>query len=178
MPRLIVLDRDGVINHDSDEYVKHPDEWHPIEGSPEAIARLCKAGWRTVVATNQSGIARGLYDLPTLGAIHSKMNAAIDRAGGHIDAVFFCPHGPDASCACRKPRPGMLQEIIERYQCGVEDIVFVGDQMRDFLAAQAIGCRFVLVLTGKGSMTAQNPALSPQTEIFPDLAAVAEALAP
>lgn len=178
MPHLIVLDRDGVINHDSDDYIKHPDEWRAITGSPQAIARLSKAGWRTIVATNQSGISRGLYDLATLGEINKKMCATIERAGGHIDAVFFCPHGPTAGCACRKPRPGMLTEILSRYEADVEEMIFVGDQMRDLLAARSVGCRFILVLTGKGQECAADPSLPPDTEIFADLAAVAETLAP
>jgi len=178
MPRLIVLDRDGVINHDSDDYIKHPDEWQAIAGSPQAIARLTQAGWRAIVATNQSGVSRGLYDLATLGEIHKKMCATIERAGGHIDAIFFCPHGPADGCGCRKPRPGMLIEILDRYGAGVEEMIFVGDQIRDLQAAQAAGCRFILVLTGKGQQCATDPLLPPDTEIFPDLATVAEALAP
>lgn len=178
MPQLLVLDRDGVINHDSDEYIKSPDEWVPIAGSPEAIARLNKAGWRTIVASNQSGVARGLYDLSTLSEIHRKMCTMITRAGGYIEAIFFCPHGPDAGCACRKPNSGMLREILSRYQASAEQMVFVGDQMRDLLAARAIGCRFILVLTGQGRRCAADPAFPADTEILPDLTAVAEALAP
>src|SRR5690606_4302045 len=106
--RVIILDRDGVINEDSDEYIKSPQEWIPIPGSLEAIARLHRAGWRVVVATNQSGVARGLFDIDTLMRIHEKMHRAVEEAGGRIEAVFFCPHGPDDACQCRKPRPGLL----------------------------------------------------------------------
>jgi D-glycero-D-manno-heptose 1,7-bisphosphate phosphatase len=178
VPRILVLDRDGVINHDSDDYIKSPDEWLPIAGSPEAIARMCKAGWRTVVASNQSGVARGLFSMSTLAAINQKMCAMIERAGGLIDAIFFCPHAPNAGCDCRKPRPGMLQEVLDRYRVTPGEIIFVGDQMRDLLAARAIGCRFILVLTGRGVECAADPAFPATTEVFADLAAVAETLAP
>ena len=149
--KLIILDRDGTINEDRDDFVKSPDEWVPIAGSLEAIARLNHAGWHTVVATNQSGIARGLFDLATLNAIHAKMNRALAEVGGRVDAVFFCPHGPDDGCACRKPRPGMLTAIGERYGIAPRETYAVGDSLRDLEAAAAAGCAPHLVRTGKGA---------------------------
>jgi D-glycero-D-manno-heptose 1,7-bisphosphate phosphatase len=149
--KLIILDRDGTINEDRDDFVKSPDEWVPIAGSLEAIARLNHAGWHTVVATNQSGIARGLFDLPTLNAIHAKMNRAIAEVGGRIDAVFFCPHGPDDGCTCRKPRAGMLKAIGERYGVPLRETYSVGDSLRDLEAAAAAGCAPHMVRTGKGA---------------------------
>jgi D-glycero-D-manno-heptose 1,7-bisphosphate phosphatase len=175
--KLIVLDRDGVINHDSDNYIKHPDEWRPLTGSPEAIARLCKAGFRVVVATNQSGVARGLFDLATLGAIHEKMHATVAQAGGRIDAVFFCPHGPDAGCACRKPKPGLFREAIERFAAPAAEVWAVGDQLRDLQAGAEAGCRTVLVLTGKGQATMQRGELPPGTIVRANLAALAGEIA-
>jgi len=176
--KLIVLDRDGVINHDSDAYIKSPDEWRPIPGSLEAIARLRKAGYHIVVATNQSGIARKLFDAATLGAIHAKMHRAVEEAGGRIEAIFFCPHGPDEGCACRKPRSGMFDEILQRFQAAAINVHAIGDQLRDLQAAQAAGCRPVLVLTGKGSATLAAGGLPPATAVRVDLAAVAAELAP
>ena len=150
--KLIILDRDGTINEDRDDFVKSPEEWVPIAGSLEAIARLNHAGWHTVVATNQSGIARGLFDLATLNAIHAKMNRALAEVGGRVDAVFFCPHGPDDGCACRKPRPGMLTAIGERYGVALRETYAVGDSLRDLEAAAAAGCAPHLVRTGKGAL--------------------------
>lgn len=176
--KLIVLDRDGVINHDSDAYIKSPDEWRPIPGSLEAIARLGKAGYRIVVATNQSGIARKLFDVATLGAIHAKMHRAVEEAGGRIDAIFFCPHGPDEGCGCRKPRAGLFDEILRRFQAAPTDVHAIGDQLRDLQAAHAAGFRPVLVLTGKGSTTLAAGGLPTETVVRVDLAAVAAELAP
>jgi D-glycero-D-manno-heptose 1,7-bisphosphate phosphatase len=175
--KLIILDRDGVINHDSDAYIKSPEEWRPIPGSLEAIARLTKAGYRIVVATNQSGVARGLFDLETLGAIHARMHQAVAEAGGRIDAIFFCPHGPDSGCACRKPKPGMLIEILRRFGADASEVTTVGDSLRDLQAAVAAGCKPVLVLTGKGRKTMQAGDLPPRTVVRVDLAAVASELA-
>ena len=176
--KLLILDRDGVINHDSDAYIKSPDEWVPLPGSLEAIARLNQAGWRIAVATNQSGIARGLFDLATLAAIHEKMHAAVEAAGGRIDAIFFCPHGPDAGCECRKPRPGLFREILSRYGVEPSEVWAVGDQRRDLEAAHAAGCRPILVLSGKGQKTMKSGELPPETIVRVDLAAVAAELAP
>jgi D-glycero-D-manno-heptose 1,7-bisphosphate phosphatase len=176
--KLVILDRDGTINHDSEQHIRSPDEWRPIEGSLEAIARLTQAGYRIVVATNQSGIARGLFDTRTLFAIHEKLQRAAAQAGGRIDAFFFCPHAADSSCECRKPRPGMLLEIARRFNVPLKDVYVVGDARRDVEAAAAAGARPVLVLTGKGSQTRAAGELPRGTEVFPDLAAFAERLAP
>jgi D-glycero-D-manno-heptose 1,7-bisphosphate phosphatase len=176
--KLIILDRDGVINHDSDAFIKSPDEWRPIAGSLEAIARLGKAGYRVVVATNQSGVGRGLFDLSTLAAIHTKMHRAVTAAGGHLDAIFFCPHAADAHCHCRKPAPGMLEEILRRFQVEPQSVTAVGDSLRDLQAAAAVGTKPVLVLTGKGQKTMQAGGLPAQTLVRVDLAAVAAELAP
>ena len=176
--KLIVLDRDGVINHDSDAYIKSPEEWQPLPGSLDAIARLAKAGYRVVVATNQSGVGRGLFDLATLAAIHAKMNEAVAGAGGRLDAIFFCPHAADAHCACRKPAPGMMEEILRRFHGDPAAVSAVGDSLRDLQAAVAVGMRPVLVLTGKGRRTMQAGGLPSQTVVRVDLAAVAAELAP
>ena len=176
--KLVILDRDGTINHDSDHYIKSPAEWRPIEGSLEAIARLTQAGYRVVVATNQSGIARGLFDTATLIAIHDMLQRAAALAGGRIDAFFFCPHAADSACACRKPKPGMLLEIARRFNVSLADVYMVGDAPRDVQAAAAAGARPVLVLTGKGQVTLDEGKLPPGTEVYPDLAAFARKLAP
>jgi D-glycero-D-manno-heptose 1,7-bisphosphate phosphatase len=176
--KLVVLDRDGTINHDSDQYIKSPAEWKPIKGSLEAIARLTQSGHRVVVATNQSGIARGLFDMTTLNSIHDAMQRAVHQAGGRIDAIFFCPHAGDADCACRKPRPGMLLEIGRRMNAPLAGVPVVGDALRDLQAAAAVGARPVLVLTGKGKKKRATGGLPPGTEIFADLAAFAATAAP
>ena len=176
--KLVILDRDGTINHDSDEYIKSPEEWRPIKGSLEAIGRLVQAGYRVVVATNQSGIARGLFDTKTLFAIHDLLQRSVAQAGGRVDAFFFCPHAADAGCACRKPQPGMLIEVARRFNVPLEDTYMVGDAQRDVEAAAAAGARPVLVLTGKGRKTREAGKLPPGTEIYEDLAAFAERLAP
>ena len=125
--KLIILDRDGVINYDSDQFIKNPDEWKPLPGSLEAIALLTQAGYRVVVATNQSGVGRGLFDMPALNAIHNKMHKAVAQAGGRIDAVFFCPHAADDDCRCRKPKGGMMEEIAARYNINLKGVPAVGD---------------------------------------------------
>ena len=176
--KLVVLDRDGTINHDSERFIKSPAEWKPIKGSLEAIARLTHAGWRVVVATNQSGIARGLFDVATLNAIHDAMHRAAAQAGWRIDAIFFCPHAADADCECRKPKPGMLHEIAARLNVELGDVPVIGDSLRDMQAAAAAGARPILVLTGKGRKTRDAGGLPEGTQVFADLAAVAEHLAP
>ena len=176
--KLVILDRDGTINHDSDNYIKSPAEWRPIDGSLEAIARLTQAGYRVVVATNQSGIARGLFDTATLIAIHAMLQRAAALAGGRIDAFFFCPHAADSACACRKPKPGMLLEIARRFNVSLADVCMAGDAQRDVDAAAAAGARPVLVLTGKGRMTFDEGKLPSGTDVYPDLAAFARKLAP
>lgn len=176
--KLIILDRDGVINEDSDAYIKSPDEWKPIPGSLAAISRLTHAGYRIAVATNQSGVGRGLFDLATLGQIHAKMQHAVAAAGGRIDAIFFCPHPADAHCGCRKPRPGMIHEILHRFDVQPGGVFVVGDSLRDLEAGAAAGCRPMLVLSGKGRATMQAGGLPPSTTVRVDLTAVASELAP
>lgn len=176
--KLVILDRDGVINQDSDLYIKSPDEWIPIPGSPEAIARLNQWGWRVVVCTNQSGIGRGLFGMDTLNAIHEKMIKTVAQVGGAIDAVFFCPHTNADNCGCRKPKPGMLKEIAERYNVDLASVPVVGDSLRDLQSAVAVGARPILVLTGKGRKTQADPALPAGTEVFADLAAAVKMLTP
>ena len=174
--KLIVLDRDGVINRDSDQFIKSPDEWRPIPGSLEAIARLNHAGFRVVVATNQSGIGRGLFDMATLNAIHEKMHRALALAGGRIDAVFYCPHTADSDCECRKPKTGMLKEIGVRFGVEMTGVPCIGDSVRDLQAAEAVGAQPMLVLTGKGEKTLRAGNFPKYTVIFPDLAFAASAL--
>lgn len=167
--RLIILDRDGVINEDSDDYIKCPSEWNPIRGSLEAIARLHRAGWRVVVATNQSGIARQLFDLDTLARIHETMHRRVIESGGLIDAVFFCPHGPDDGCRCRKPLPGMFHDIAERLHIDLAGVPAIGDSLRDLQAAQAAGASPMLVKTGKGFSTVSHPSFDRSLPVFNDL---------
>lgn len=169
--KLIILDRDGVINFDSAQFIKSPDEWKPIPGSLAAIARLNHAGYRVVVATNQSGVGRGLFEMDTLNAIHEKMLKALAQIGGRIDAIFFCPHTSADNCACRKPKPGMLIEISNRFNTNLSGVPAIGDALRDLQAAVAVGAKPMLVLTGKGKKTAIDPELPAGTLIFPDLAA-------
>lgn len=169
--KLIILDRDGVINYDSDQFIKTPEEWQPIPGSLEAIARLVQADYRIVVATNQSGVGRGLFDMPMLNAIHDKMHKAVALAGGRIDAIFFCPHAAEAECNCRKPKSGMLEEIAARYNVNLQGVPAVGDSLRDLTCADKMGAQPILVLTGKGAKTEIKGGLPEGTLIFPDLAA-------
>ena len=176
--KLVILDRDGTINHDSDAFIKSPAEWRPIEGSLEAIARLTHAGFRIVVATNQSGIARGLLDTATLISIHDTLQRAASQAGGRIDAFFFCPHAADSACKCRKPEPGMLLEVARRFNVALENTYMVGDALRDVQAAAAAGARPVLVLTGRGRKTRDEGKLPPGTAVYDDLASFAAHLAP
>ena len=176
--KLVILDRDGTINHDSPQYIKSPAEWKPIPGSLEAIARLTQGGWRVVVATNQSGIARGLFDMAALNAIHAEMHRAVGLAGGRIDAIFFCPHAADSGCECRKPKPGLLREIASRMDVELAEVPMVGDSLRDLEAAAAAGAKPYLVLTGKGKKTRDAGGLPPGTQVFADLGALAARLAP
>ncbi len=148
--KLVILDRDGVINEDSNEYIKSPGEWHAIPGSLEAIAKLNKAGCKVVIATNQSGIARGLFTVKTLQKIHQKMQDELAKIGAHIDDIFYCPHHPDDNCACRKPKPKMLLEILRKYNAPA---LFIGDSFKDIQVARKIGCDVFLVRTGKGNKT-------------------------
>ena len=174
--KLIVLDRDGVINYDSEQFIKSPDEWRPIPGSLEAISRLNHAGFRVVVATNQSGLGRGLFDMATLIAINDKMHKALAQIGGRVDALFYCPHTADSACECRKPKPGMLIEIGNRFGVELTGVPCVGDSVRDLQAAAAVEAQPILVLTGKGEKTLRDGVFPTNTVIFPDLAFVATAL--
>lgn len=174
--RVVILDRDGVINEDSEEFIKSPSEWKPIRGSLEAIARLHRAGWRVIVATNQSGIARGLFDLDTLARIHQSMHQRVNAAGGLIDAVFFCPHGPDDNCNCRKPKPGLFQDIAARLRIDLAGVPAIGDSLRDLQAALAAGARPILVKTGKGFGTASHPDLPSGIPVYDDLYTAVDAL--
>lgn len=176
--RLIILDRDGVINEDSDAFIKSIDECVPIPGSIDAIVRLSKAGYTVVVATNQSGVARGLLDEYTLAHIHQFLTEAVEQAGGVLSGFFYCPHGPDDGCSCRKPEPGLLDGIGREFNVDMKDVPFVGDSLRDLVAAQAAGCRPVLVRTGKGHQTLSH-GLPPElqySDVFDDLAAFADAV--
>lgn len=174
--KLVILDRDGVINFDSDTFIKSPEEWIPIPGSLEAIARLNQADYRVVVATNQSGIARGIFNIMALNAIHQKMHAAAQSVGAEIDAVFFCPHAADDSCDCRKPQPGMLHTIAKRFDVSLKGLPTIGDSLRDLQAGFVVGCAPYLVLTGKGAKTLAKGGLPPGTTSYPDLAAVVDHL--
>ena len=155
--KLVILDRDGTINQDSDDYIKSPEEWIPLPGALEAIARLNHAGWQVVVASNQSGLGRGLFDMATLNAMHAKMNKHLSAVGGRIDAVFFCPHGPEDKCQCRKPLPGLFEQIGERLGMDLKGTHVVGDSLRDLLAGVAVGCTPHLVHTGKGAAFQGQP---------------------
>ncbi|MET0962042.1 MAG: D-glycero-beta-D-manno-heptose 1,7-bisphosphate 7-phosphatase [Noviherbaspirillum sp.] len=174
--KLIILDRDGVINYDSDAFIKSPAEWVPIPGSLEAIARLNQAGYRVVVATNQSGVARGLFNVTTLNAIHQKLHGAAHQAGAEVDAIFYCPHAADDNCDCRKPKPGMLQTIASRFGTNLKGVPNIGDSLRDLQAGYGMGCVPYLVLTGKGQRTVDKGGLPPGTLVFPDLASVVDSL--
>lgn len=157
----IILDRDGVINYESAAYIKSPEEWLPIPRSLEAIARLNRAGFRVIVATNQSGISRGYFDIETLDRIHEKLMDELAAVGGYIEEVFFCPHHPDEQCECRKPKPGLLLQIQKKYNLDLARTFFIGDSYRDIFAAQSVGCQPLLVLTGNGhSVIQQYPELS------------------
>ena len=178
--RLIILDRDGVINRLCPRGVKSPQEWEALPGSVEAIAQFCRADYRVVIITNQSGIARGLYSINTLNRIHQKMLDELQPAGGEIDAIFFCPHGPDDGCECRKPKPGLFLELAERLQCDLREAYAVGDSIRDLAAARSAGAKPILVETGNGRAAAQTLEDAPEeaqlkdVPVYTDLAAFAD----
>ena len=176
LPPLVILDRDGVINVDSAAYIKSPDEWQPIPGSLAAIARLNRAGSQVAVASNQSGLARALFEPATLEAIHAKMRRELAAVGGHLDALAFCPHGPYAGCACRKPKPGLFYTIAEQLGRDLAGVPAIGDSARDLQAASAVGAVPILVLTGKGEATRQAGHYPANTRVYPDLAAAVDAL--
>ena len=177
--KLVILDRDGVINQDSANFIKTPNEWIALPGSLEAIALLNQSGFRVALATNQSGIARGLLDMATLNAIHDKMHRALSQVGGRIDALFYCPHAADDNCNCRKPKTGMIEDIARRFSVDLNDVFGVGDSLRDLQAFHDAGCKPILVGSGKGEETlAQaklpnkqlpNQQLPPNTLIYADL---------
>jgi D-glycero-D-manno-heptose 1,7-bisphosphate phosphatase len=173
--KLLILDRDGVINYDSDDYIKSVAEWIPLPGAIQAIARLSQAGWTVAVATNQSGLARGFYDEATLQAMHARLRELVAEQGGELGLIVYCPHGPDDDCSCRKPLPGMLEQIAEHYRTSLKGVWFVGDSSGDLQAAVAVDCQPVLVRTGKGERTLAKP-LPPGILVFDDLAAVAAQL--
>ncbi len=174
--KLIILDRDGVINHDSEQFIKSPSEWIPIDGSLEAIALLNQAGYLVVVATNQSGLSRKLFDMETLNAIHQKMHTAAQHVGASIDSVFFCPHAADFNCDCRKPKPGMIRAIASRYNIDLKNVPVVGDSLRDLQAGFVVGCSPHLVLTGKGEATMAAGGLPPGSLVHLNLATMVENL--
>ena len=177
--KLVILDRDGTINVDSDEFIKSPEEWQPLPGALEAIARLNHAGWHVAIASNQSGLGRGLFDVASINAIHAKMHKAVAALGGRIDAVFYCPHGPDEGCQCRKPLPGLFEQIGERFGVDLKQTPVVGDALRDLLAGAAVGCPTHLVLTGKGAALRGQPlpeTFPAGTQVHEDLSAFADSL--
>lgn len=177
--KLVILDRDGTINYDSDDYIKTAEEWVPLPGSLEAIAKLNHAGWHVVIASNQSGIGRGLFDVATLNSMHKKMFKLLATVGGKIDAVFYCPHTPEDDCHCRKPQPGLFEQIGDRYSVDLATVPTVGDTLRDIQAAASAGCKTHLVLTGKGEIY-RGQTLSPQfpanTQVHDNLMAFADHL--
>ncbi|MDD4881821.1 MAG: D-glycero-beta-D-manno-heptose 1,7-bisphosphate 7-phosphatase [Gallionellaceae bacterium] len=174
--KLVILDRDGVINHDSDQFIKSPEEWKPIPGSLEAIAHLNQAGYRVVVASNQSGLGRGLFCMEVLNRIHTKMHKMVAMAGGRIDAIFLCPHPADAGCQCRKPKAGLFHDIANRYHMDLTGVPAVGDALRDLQAAIEVGARPILVRTGKGKRTLASGPLPEGVVVYDNLDAVVRAL--
>ncbi|MBP7132879.1 MAG: D-glycero-beta-D-manno-heptose 1,7-bisphosphate 7-phosphatase [Aquabacterium sp.] len=179
--KLVILDRDGTINHEREDYIKSPEEWVPLPGALEAIARLNHAGWHVVVATNQSGIGRGLFDMVALNAMHAKMNQMLAKVGGRVEAVFFCPHTPEDHCTCRKPMPGLFQMIGQRFGRSLEGVPMVGDLPRDVLAAQSVGCEPHLVRTGQAATMPESELQNLRQQvtgltIHPNLSAFADYL--
>jgi D-glycero-D-manno-heptose 1,7-bisphosphate phosphatase len=174
-PRLVMIDRDGVINEDSGEFIKSVAEWRPIRGSLEAIAALHRGGWKVTVVTNQSGVGRGLYDEATLGEIHEHMRERVRAAGGELAGVYYCPHLPDAGCDCRKPKPGMFRALERDLKVSVVGAPYIGDRISDVVAAEAVGALPMLVRTGTGAATAAMLA-GRRVPVFDDLAAAARSL--
>jgi D-glycero-D-manno-heptose 1,7-bisphosphate phosphatase len=176
--KLVILDRDGTINADRDDFVKSPEEWLPLPGALEAVARLSHAGWHVVIASNQSGLGRGLFDVAALNAIHTKMHKALATLGGRVDAVFYCPHAPEESCVCRKPLPGLFTQIGARFGMPLKGVPTAGDSVRDLLAGSAAGCEPHLVLTGKSASFAGQTYLPDglpfNTQVHADLAGFAD----
>jgi D-glycero-D-manno-heptose 1,7-bisphosphate phosphatase len=179
MMKLVILDRDGTINEDSADYIKSAAEWKPLPGALEAIAKLNHAGWHVVVASNQSGLGRGLFDVAALNAMHGKMHKLLAGVGGRVEAIFYCPHAPDQACRCRKPAPGLFEQIGERYGIDLKGVPTVGDSARDIVAGAAVGCEPHLVLTGKGEALRGQPlpdSFPPGTQVHDNLTAFADFL--
>jgi D-glycero-D-manno-heptose 1,7-bisphosphate phosphatase len=181
VPRLVILGRDGILNVYREDHVKAPDEWEPIPNALEAVARLNHAGWHTVIATNQAGIGRGMIDMASINAVHQRMMQRLHEVGGRLDAVFFCPHTPEDNCECRKPKPGLMKQIAQRYGIEPRTVPMVADTLRDLQAAQAAGCQPHLVLSGRAAhvdeaQLQQMLVAVPQTQVHTSLAAFAEHL--
>ena len=174
--QLVILDRDGVINEDSDEYIKSVDEFVPLPGSLAAIARLNRAGYTVAVATNQSGVGRGLFDLAALAAMHDKLARLLAQEGGRIDHIFYCPHAPDDGCDCRKPLPGLMRQIADHYTVPLAGVPVIGDSLRDLEAARAVGARPILVRSGKGERTLAAGKGLDGVPVYADLAAAVDEL--
>lgn len=177
--KLVILDRDGTINQDRDDFVKSPEEWVPLPGALQAIARLNHAGWHVVIASNQSGLGRGLFDVAALNAMHDKLHKLLAAEGGRVDAIFYCPHTPEDACHCRKPQPGLFEQIGQRFGVSLKGVPAVGDSLRDLLAASAAGCDTHLVLTGKSAGLAPAQAaqgLPEGAQVHADLSAFVQAL--
>lgn len=174
--KVVVLDRDGVINQDSDSYIKSADEWLPVDGSIDAIARLSNSGYKVFIATNQSGIGRKLFDEYALAQIHSKLCSMVEESGGFIDGIFYCPHTPEENCQCRKPGVGLLKQIESEFACSLAGASFVGDSYKDIQAALAFGCAPILVRTGKGAETEKRIQLEklPGIPVYDDLASAVQ----
>ena len=176
--KLVIVDRDGTICVEREGYIQTPDDWEPLPGALDAVARLNQAGWQVVIAANMPGLGRGLFDMAALNAIQAKMNKQLAAVGGRVEAIFYCPHAPDEGCTCRKPLPGLFQQIGERYKVDLRNIHAVGDSVRDVQAAAAAGCIPHLVLTGKGAPVQTDPLppeFPPGTRVHADLAAFATA---
>jgi D-glycero-D-manno-heptose 1,7-bisphosphate phosphatase len=174
--KLILLDRDGVINFDSEDHIRSEEEWRAIPGSLQAIGRLCRAGWRVVIVSNQSGLALGKFTVEHLNAVHQKMIAHLSQYGGVIDAIFFCPHGPDDGCDCRKPKPGLFLDVARRLRVSLDGVHYIGDKMNDVKAARAAGATPVLVKTGYGAKTIAAGGVPDDVPIYDDLGAFVDAL--
>lgn len=174
--KLVVLDRDGTINRDSKDFIKSADEWVPLPGSLEAIAQLCRSDWTVCVASNQSGVGRGLFTISDLYGMQAKMQSEVEALGGEIAGFYYCPHAPDDGCLCRKPLPGLLSEIAERFSVTMENVPVIGDSLRDLQAAEACGARPILVKTGNGAETLKSHYQNKDIENYDDLAAAAAAL--
>ena len=180
-PNLVIIVRDGVLNQYKEEHIKSPEEFEPIPGALEAVSRMCHAGFHVVMATNQPGLGQGVLDMTTLNAVHLHMNQLLQRMGGRIDGVFLCPHTPAEQCECRKPAPGLLKLIGERFGTDLADVAVVGDTVRDLQAAQAAGCEPHLLLTGRSQDLPQAQAEHmvsgiPGARVHADLASFAQDL--